>query len=87
MWLFTDVDILIKTIISVIVLFIMLIKPKSNDIFTVLMLIFFPPMGLISMWVLTKWSKILKIILTIMMSTYFYVILEVIINFIKNSGI
>ncbi len=69
-WLFTDLELKYKVILTILVILIMLVKKVSNDVFTILMLIFFPPMGLLSMWILTKWNTFIKIVLTILMSTY-----------------
>ncbi len=82
-WIFTDIDVKYKIILTILVVLIMLVKKVSNDIFTILMLIFFPPMGLLSMWVLTKWSKFVKIVLTIFMSAYVIMIFEQISQLIK----
>ncbi len=61
----------------------MLVKKVSNDIFTILMLIFFPPMGLLSMWILTKWGTFIKVVLTIFMSTYVIMIFNQIMQLIN----
>ncbi len=69
-WVFTDIEVKYKIILTILVVLIMLVKKVSNDVFTILMLIFFPPMGLLSMWILTKWNTFIKVVLTILMSTY-----------------
>ncbi len=82
-WLFTEIEVKYKLILTILVVLIMLVKKVSNDIFTILMLIFFPPMGLLSMWILTKWGTFIKVVLTIFMSTYVIMIFNQIMQLIN----
>ncbi len=82
-WLFTDIELKYKIILTILVILIMLVKKVSNDVFTILMLIFFPPMGLLAMWILTKWSTFIKVVLTILMSTYVIMIFNQVMQLIN----
>lgn len=40
--------------------------PTSHTVVTILLLLFFPLLGIILMWVWTKWSKVVKWVITIL---------------------